>query len=82
MKATIKEVAEQLAKKAEAIQESGRGYQAIVQEVMMIGGKAMISKQFTLAQAEYVASAMIAAITIARGAAQHKPPLPSYPPRD
>lgn len=82
MSSSIQAVTEQLARKAEAIQESGKGYQAIVQEVMAIGAKAVMTKSFTIAQAEYVAAAMIAAIAQARGTAQPTPPMPSYPPND
>lgn len=39
-----------------------------VQEVIVIGGKAMMSKKFSLEQAEYVAAAMITAITLAKQA--------------
>lgn len=69
MSDTIKQVSEAITRKAEAIKESGKGYQSIVQEVIVMGGKAMMSKKLTLEQAEYIASAMIAAIAIAKDSA-------------
>ena len=69
MSDTIKQVSEAITRKAEAIKESGKGYQSIVQEVIVMGGKAMMSKKLTLDQAEYIASAMIAAIAIAKDSA-------------
>lgn len=66
MSDTIQQVSEAITRKAEAIKESGKGYQAIVQEVIVMGGKAMMSKKLTLDQAEYIASSMIAAIAIAK----------------
>ena len=66
MSETIEDIAKGLTDKAESIVKVKGSYQAIVQEVMMIGGKAMMSKSFTLAQAEYVAAAMIAAISLAK----------------
>lgn len=71
---TASETADFLAKKAESIISSGKNHQAIIQEVMMIGGKAMLSKSFTLAQAEYVAASMIAAISMIRSADNAKNP--------
>ena len=69
MSDTIQQVSEAITRKAEAIKESGKGYQAIVQEVIVMGGKAMMSKKLTLDQAEYIASSMIAAIAIAKDSA-------------
>lgn len=65
--ASVSSLTDELAKKAQAMVDSGKSYQSIVQEVMMIGGKAMMSKRFTIEQAEYVAASMIAAISLARG---------------
>lgn len=72
----VQQAAESLTKRAEAIKESGKGYQAIVQEVIVMGGKAMLSKRLSMEQAEYIASAMIAAIAIAKESANPtiKPP--------
>lgn len=69
MSDTIQQVSEAITRRAEAIKESGKGYQAIVQEVIVLGGKAMMSKKLTLEQAEYIASSMIAAIAIAKDSA-------------
>lgn len=69
MSDTIQQVSEAITRKAEAIKESGKGYQSIVQEVIVMGGKAMMSKKLTLDQAEYIASSMIAAIAIAKDSA-------------
>lgn len=65
--ASVSSLADDLSKKAQAMIDSGKSYQSIVQEVMIIGGKAMMSKRFTIEQAEYVAASMIAAISLARG---------------
>ena len=65
---TVDSVAADLVKKAEHIKAAKGSYQTIVQEVIVIGGKAMMSKKFSLEQAEYVAAAMIAAITLAKQA--------------
>lgn len=66
MSDTIQQVSEAITRKAEAIKESGKGYQAIVQEVIVMGGKAMMTRNLSMEQAEYIASAMIAAIAIAK----------------
>lgn len=74
MNDTIKQVAETIATKAEAIRASGKGYQAIVQEVIVMGGRAMMTKNMTLEQAEYIASSMVAAIAIAKDSTKNQPP--------
>lgn len=63
----IKKVSDDLAQKAEQYAAVNSNPQAIVQQVMQIGGKAMISRRFTLAEGERVAAMMIAAIALARG---------------
>ncbi|MEG2043057.1 MAG: hypothetical protein RR068_18360 [Hafnia sp.] len=67
MQHSVTSLTEDLSRKAQAMVDSGKSYQSIVQEVMMIGGKAIMSKRFTIEQAEYVAASMIAAISLARG---------------
>lgn len=74
---SVSSLTDELSKKAQAMVDSGKSYQSIVQEVMMIGGKAMMSKRFTIDQAEYVAASMIAAISLARGASGGVTPHPA-----
>ena len=74
---SVSSLTDELSKKAQAMVDSGKSYQSIVQEVMMIGGKAMMSKRFTIDQAEYVAASMIAAISLARGLSDKPQPHPA-----
>ena len=77
MQNSVTSLTEELSRKAQAMVDSGKSYQSIVQEVMMIGGKAMMSKRFTIEQAEYVAASMIAAISLARGVSGGSAPYPA-----
>lgn len=63
---SIKTVTEEIKQKALHYAEVSGGYQSLVQQVMQIGAKSMMSRSFTLPQAEQVAAMMIAAIAIAK----------------
>lgn len=63
---SINSVTEEIKQKAFHYAEVSGGYQALVQQVMQIGAKSMMSRNFTLPQAEQVAAMMIAAIAIAK----------------
>ena len=59
-------VAMELAEKAEEITKSGKGYQALMQDVMVMGGRIVMTKSLTIEQAEHIAATMIAAIAMAK----------------
>ncbi len=63
---TITQVSEEITKKAEHYVEVGGGYAALTQQVMQLGGKAFMTKKFTLQQAEQMTAMMLAAITLAK----------------
>lgn len=67
---TVEEVSQEITKKAEHYAEVGGGYAALTQQVMQMGGKAFMTKRFTLQQAEQMTAMMLAAITLAKQAGQ------------
>lgn len=64
-KEKIKAVTEEIEEKAEHYAAVGN-YQQLVQNVMQIGAKSMMARNFTLEQAKQVSAMMIAAIALAQ----------------
>lgn len=61
----IHKTANELATTAEHYAATSKDYRSIVQQVMTMGGKAMITGNFNLMQARQMTSMMIAALALA-----------------
>ena len=65
MRDKIDSVVKDLSESAEHYAAVSGGYGALVQQVIQIGGKAVMSRNFSIQQAKQVAAMMIAAIALA-----------------
>lgn len=61
----IHKTADDLAATAEHYAATNKSPQAIIQQVMQMGAKAMLTKNFTLAQGKQLTAMMIAALSLA-----------------
>lgn len=80
MTKSVQEVADQLIPQAEKVAQSGKTYFEIISEIIAIGGMARLTNRLSMDKAEYLASAMLAAITLAKNSSSDSS-LPEYPPR-
>lgn len=65
MREQIDKVTKDLADSAEHYAAVSGGYSTLVQQVIQMGGKAVMSRNFSIVQAKQMAAMMIAAIALA-----------------
>lgn len=66
MKTKIQQVTDDLNSKAESYAIKYKNHTTLINQVMQIGGKAMLTRNFTLQQAEEVTAMMIAALALVK----------------
>lgn len=66
MQQKVQEITNDLSRKAEAYANKHKNHSVLINQVIQMGGKAMLTRNFTLQQAEEATAMMIAALALAK----------------